>query len=200
MPPALLEPLEDTEVLEGSAAKLGCKFAHASDATVTWYVDGEPLDLDDERCTVEFDGETCSLTIVETTLDDEGDYKCAVASRHGAASSTAELVIEEGLSLPVFSKRLQDLQTVEGETAQFDVSVGGQPEPVVEWFKDERQLEDQGRVVIVDDVDDDQPELFSLAIEDCRLVDTGIYKCIAMNEAGKVSCTCELVVLPNEGR
>lgn len=198
-PPELIKPLEDVEVLEGTAARLECSFAHAADATVTWYKDEEPLNDDSERLTMKFDGEVCALTIPDAMLDDEGDYKCEVSNQYGAASSSVELVVEEGLSLPVFSKGLEKCEVVQGETVSFDVCVSGQPDPIVEWFKDGKQLEDEGRFIIIDDVDDTKPELFSMVIEDCLPIDTGDYKCVAMNEAGKAYSTGGLVVLPSGG-
>lgn len=51
-------------------------------------------------------------------------------------------------------------------------------------------------MVIIDEVDDKDVELFSLAIEDCKITDTGEFKCVAMNEAGKAETVGELTVFP----
>ena len=50
--------------------------------------------------------------------------------------------------------------------------------------------------MIIDEVDDTDVELFSMAIEDCKVTDTGEYKCVAMNEAGKAESVGELTVFP----
>ena len=64
----------------------------------------------------------------------------------------------------------------------------------MEWFKDGEQLTDEGRVVIVDEVDESDPELFSLVVEGCLVQDAGEYKCVAMNEAGRAESVCTLIV------
>lgn len=70
----------------------------------------------------------------------------------------------------------------------------GKPEPVVEWFKNGIQIEDEGRFIIIDEVDEKDKELFSLLIERCKLEDDDDYMVVAMNEAGKDTSTCHLCV------
>ena len=56
-------------------------------------------------------------------------------------------------------------------------------------------LEDAGHVVIVDDEDG---ETFTLALEEASAQDSGLYKCVATNEAGTVTSTATLTVVgPN---
>lgn len=83
-----------------------------------------------------------------------------------------------------------------GGVAKFDIRVVGKPEPVVEWFKNGKQIEDQGRFVIIDEVDEQDKELFSLVIEQCKPDDDSEYMVVAMNEAGKDTSTCHLFVTP----
>ena len=193
--PEITQPLVELEVLEGTVTTMECHVAGAPTAHVTWYRDNVPL-VEDERVSSSFDGTICTLTIYDTKLDDEGDYKCVVKSDQGEVSTRAELSVEEGLSLPLFRQELESLLVKEGHTACFDVRVVGKPDPVVEWFKDNVQLQDEGRIMIIDDVDDNDPDLFSLVIEHCKPCDTGNYKCVVMNEAGSSSCTATLSVTP----
>lgn len=66
---------------------------------------------------------------------------------------------------------------------------------MVEWFKDGKQLEDEGCVVIIDDVDDNDKELFLLVIEGCEMDDFGEYKVVVLSEVGIVDCQCDLMVI-----
>lgn len=193
--PEITKDLEEVEVLKGQPILLECHVSGAADAQVRWLHDNV-LVTDDERISTSFDGTVCTLAIDMSTLDDEGDYICQIENDQGVVSSSTEVLVEEGMALPIFKERMQNLSVVEGENACFDVRTVGNPEPVVEWFKDGIQLEDEGRVMIIDDVDDSEPELFSLVIENCEPADAGEYKCLAMNEAGKDSCTAQLVVIP----
>lgn len=81
-----------------------------------------------------------------------------------------------------------------GEVVKFDVRVVGNPDPVVEWFKNGKQIEDQGRFIIIDEVEEQDKELFSLVIEQCEMEDDDEYSVVAMNEAGKDTSTCHLFV------
>lgn len=86
------------------------------------------------------------------------------------------------------------LLLVLGDIVKFDVRVIGKPEPMVEWFKDGKQIEDEGRFVVIDEVEEQDKELFSLLIERCKLEDDAEYMVVAMNEAGKDTSTCHLCV------
>ena len=191
--PEITKELDEVEVLQGQPITLECHVSGASDAHVKWFHDNVLL-TDNERITTSFDGVVCVLTIQRSILDDEGDYLCQIENDQGVVSSSSEVIVDEGMALPIFKEPLKNTSITEGENVCFDIRVVGNPEPVVEWFKDGVQLEDEGRIMIIDDVDDDQPELFSLVIEKCEQSDVGLYKCIAMNEAGKDSCSAQLQV------
>ncbi len=61
----------------------------------------------------------------------------------------------------------------------------------VDWYKGDELLDDAGHVVIVDEEDG---ETFTLALEEASVQDSGIYKCVATNKAGTVTCTATLKV------
>lgn len=193
--PEITKKLEEVEVLRGQPILLECHVANAADAQVKWF-HNDIVVTQDERISVSFNGTICTLFIEKSVLDDEGKYMCEIRNDQGMVSSTGEVIVEEGMSLPIFQQKMQNLNVIEGENACFDVRVTGNPEPVVEWVKDGFQLEDEGRVMIIDDVDENEPELFSLVIENCQHSDTGQYQCLAMNEAGKAECLAQLLVFP----
>ena len=80
-----------------------------------------------------------------------------------------------------------------GEDVQFSVKIEGEPE--VSWYKEGTLLEDQGRYVIVDQVED---QIFTFAIEDVLPEDEGEYRCVAENEAGKSESVGKLLVSDRE--
>lgn len=190
--PYFVEPLpEEVEVLEGDSTKLECRIS--PEAEVMWYIDDEALQQDD-RITFENQGDVHAVVISATELDDEGVYKCVAQNEFGKVSCETELIVEEGVTMPLIKEPLENVDATVGDVVRFDVRIAGDPEPVVEWFKDGKQLEDEGRVVIIDDVDDSDKELFSLVIEGCQMVDSGSYKVVAMSEAGTANSQCDLVV------
>jgi hypothetical protein len=66
----------------------------------------------------------------------------------------------------------------------------------VDWYKGDELLDDAGHVVIVDE---DDGETFTLALEEASVEDSGVYKCVATNKAGTVTCTATLIVIGPSG-
>ena len=191
--PHFIKPLpEEVEVLEGDSTRLECHIAPR--AEVLWYKDDEPLAEDDDRVTIENEGDVYAVVISPTELDDEAEYQCVAQNEFGKVSCKTELIVEEGVTMPLVKEPLKNMDANVGDIVKFDVRIAGDPEPVVEWFKDGKQLEDEGRFVIIDEVDDNDKEMFSLVIEGCEMVDSGTYKVVAMSEAGTANSECDLVV------
>ena len=182
---------EEIEVLEGDSTRLECRIG--LEAEVSWFKDDEPLEEDD-RITIKNESHVCTVVISCTELDDEGYYKCVAQNEFGKTVCQTELIVEEGVSMPLIKEPLKNLDANEGDVVKFEVRITGNPEPVVEWFKNGSQLQDEGRVIIVDDADDNDEELFCLVIEDCEVGDSGTYKVVAMSEAGTANCECSLNV------
>lgn len=63
------------------------------------------------------------------------------------------------------------------------------------WYKGDKLLADEGRYVIVDQ---DEEQIFTLAIEDVIPEDEGEYRCVAENEAGKSESVAKLFVRDRE--
>lgn len=191
--PYFVKPLpEEVEVLEGDSTRLECHVSPGSE--VSWLKDDEPLEEEEDRVTFENEGDVYAVVISPVEVDDEAEYKCVAQNEFGKVTCQTELIVEEGVTMPLIKEPLKNMEANAGDVVRFDVRIAGDPEPMVEWFKDGKQLEDEGRVVIIDDVDDNDKELFSLVIEDCQIVDSGNYKVVAMSEAGTVNCQCDLVV------
>ena len=71
-----------------------------------------------------------------------------------------------------------------------EVKISGEPEPDVEWFKDEQPIEDGGNFRI----EFDDSDGCALIINSARLEDEGQYRCVATNEFGKAISEAELLV------
>ena len=138
-----------------------------------------------------FDGETCTLEITKAELDDDAEYQCVAINNLGQASCSAELVVNEARIRPEIRDKLKPIEVKEGQKAKFEARISGIPEPLVDWYKDNDKVEDQGRFMIVDD---EENEVFSLIIENCRPEDSGTYKCVAVNEEGEAESSAKLKV------
>lgn len=91
---------------------------------------------------------------------------------------------------PKFIQPLKSQEVMEGSPAKLDVRISGEPEPEVEWFKDEQPVEEGGNFRIeFDDTDG-----CSLIINSSWVEDEGQYKCVASNDLGKAISEAELLV------
>ena len=78
----------------------------------------------------------------------------------------------------------------EGSAAKLEVRISGEPEPKVEWFKDEQPIEEGGNFRIeFDDTDG-----CTLVINSTKTSHEGLYKCVALNSFGKANSEAELLV------
>ena len=178
------------EVVEGCPAKFQCRLSGVPEPSIEWFKDSE-LVKEDKRTKTRFDGELCSLKILATELEDEGAYKCVAKNEFGSASCASELLVDEANKKPEFFEKMKPVNVTEGEAARFDVRVGGNPLPVVEWFKGKDKLEDEGRYVMMDDEEEGS---FTLIVEETIPLDAGTYKCVATNEEGQASSKAALAV------
>lgn len=185
-----IESLQSVEVVQGSPAKLQCKVTGVPEPSIEWFRDSEPV-KEDKRIKIRFDGELSTLKILSTDLEDEGAYKCVAKNDLGSVSCDSELLVNEPNKKPEFIEKMKPVNVTEGEPARFDVTVEGNPLPVVDWFKGKDKLDDEGRYVMMDD---EEAGIFTLIVEDTVPEDAGTYKCVAANEEGQVSSKAALAV------
>lgn len=93
---------------------------------------------------------------------------------------------------PEFIEKLKTLEVNEDDEARFEVRVKSYPKPEIEWYQGSTKIIDTARYEIIDAEDDD--DTYSLIINKSKLDDSSMYKCVAINEAGKSTCRGELVV------
>lgn len=183
------------EVTEGEEAILFCDFTGTPEPTCEWLKDGVTLKPDD-RVVIEQTGKSCTVTIKETTTQDEGTYKCVLRNEFGSTSTTTEVVVNEKPlgEGPTILEKLRDITVKIGQEANFKIRVSLPAE--VDWYRGEDIIEDSGRFIIIDD--EDSTGLFQLTIENVQPEDIGRYKCVVFNEDGEVSCKAKLALQEEE--
>ena len=189
-PPVFAEPLAEVEVTEGSAAQLQCRVTSQAEAAIEWFKDDEAI-VPNERVKTRFDGELCTLRLMPSELDDEGEYKCVARNEFGSASCSAEVLVNEPNAKPEFMEKLKPVDVVEGDDAELRVCVTANPEPTVEWFRGSDKIEEDERHVMRGDPEEG---VYTLTIKGVQPADAGSYKCVASNEEGKVSCKVAVAV------
>lgn len=91
---------------------------------------------------------------------------------------------------PSFVKKIENCKAVEGGRARFDVKVSGYPEPFVDWFTRGKMIE-ESEIFRIEETEEGD---CALIINDVDREDAGIYKCVAENDEGTISCEAELIV------
>ena len=186
--PEFFKPMETVEVVEGKMAKLICKVKGKPEPKIEWFKDDIPV-KEDRRIKTLFDGETCTLKITDTKLDDEAEYKCVATSDAGTSFCKAELLVNEANKRPEFTGKMKPIDVTEGNSARFDVEILGVPKPEVNWFRGRDKIVDGGRFEVIE-----KDNLYSLVIKETISDDAGTYKCVAKNEEGEVTSRATVAV------
>lgn len=130
------------------------------------------------------------LIIKSIVFDDDAEYYCQLSNKHGAVEAIFSIIVEEEKTKPTFSKALIDQDIKEGEDAEFNVVVQANPEAEVEWFLGDELLKDEeGCQILVENGNS-----HTLVLADCDQEDSGVVRCVALNDLGEESCECKLQV------
>ncbi|NWY50048.1 SPEG kinase, partial [Chionis minor] len=101
---------------------------------------------------------------------------------------SARLTVQPSVQ-PLFTRKLEDVDVVEGRTARFDCMISGTPPPAVTWTHFGQAVQEGENVRIQQD-----GGLHSLVIVHVGSEDEGQYAVTARNAHGHVECSAELYV------
>jgi hypothetical protein len=90
---------------------------------------------------------------------------------------------------PIFKQKIHDKAYNVGDSCTLKVHVVGNPMPLVTWYRNEELLSEGGRVR-VGQGDDGR---HSLTILQTKPNDFGVYKCVARNKYGTVTCRARML-------
>ena len=188
--PEFTKVLENTEVPEGSPVRLEVGVQGKPTPFVEW-LKGTKLLKSGPRFETQATGNTHTFIITHCRDDDGGIYTCKASNKFGAASCEAKLVVAEDTVPPRFTKKLYDSTADAGNTVEFSVKYIGSPEPKVKWFLDDEEVSDDDEGMDIET----EPGSSLLVLEDIAPNDSGQYKCIITNIAGKAVTSAQLKVV-----
>ncbi|XP_051257416.1 roundabout homolog 1 isoform X3 [Dicentrarchus labrax] len=170
----------DVEVAEGDVAVLNCgpPVGHP-EPNVMWKKDGLPINNTDHHYT-ELSGK---LIIAPAEKNHSGAYVCVASNTMGVRESRAARL--SVLAKPVLVLKPENVSVRMGESAQFYCQAKGDPPPAVVWSREQGPLPN-GRYL----VNPDQ----TLQIHYVTAQDAGKYTCTAVNDAGVVTASAQLLV------
>uniref|UniRef100_A0A663MZH9 Ig-like domain-containing protein n=1 Tax=Athene cunicularia TaxID=194338 RepID=A0A663MZH9_ATHCN len=110
-------------------------------------------------------------------------YCCEGRKKSTLLPADARLTVQPSVQ-PLFTRKLEDVDIVEGRTAVLECQVAGLPYPSITWFHNGSRIDNNE---------------CSLVVLGAAEPDSGVYTCTAKNLAGEVSCKAELVVRAGTG-
>nr|XP_032653549.1 hemicentin-2 isoform X2 [Chelonoidis abingdonii] len=179
VPPTIERGANDSEVI--SSAPLGlvtmeCQARGSPPLQISWLRDGLPLPLS-HRVRLLSAGRTLRMSPVQDS--DTGIYTCVASSRAGVAERSFILQIQVPPALEP-SGSSEAVTAVTNSAVTFTCAASGSPLPTLTWLKDGEPLILQNNLV------PNGPGT-RLYLESVQPADSGIYSCVAANEAGEVS-------------
>ncbi|NXC30061.1 SPEG kinase, partial [Campylorhamphus procurvoides] len=185
---AIVVPLQDLVVGAGELAVFECLVAGPPDMDVDWLSRGRLLQPALLKCKMHFDGRKCKLLLTSVHEDDSGIYTCKLSTAKDELTCSARLTVQPSVQ-PLFTRKLENVDVVEGRTARFDCMISGTPPPTVTWTHFGLPVQEGENVRIQQD-----GGLHSLVIVHVGSEDEGQYKATARNIHGHVECSAELYV------
>lgn len=177
--PEIILPLFNQQVVKGKTISLEC-VANARplyEVEIAWFFNGSPIEDSGLDYAPEFHNRRLHLFSVESSF--EGEYECRAQMKTGGyeiKSSKAKLIVIEP---PEFQTSLQS-EMVGEYFSRIDIPcpVRGVPEPYVTWFENTEAIDlSSGKYKKKSDN--------TLVIE--KLTRSGVFQCLASNEAGEKS-------------
>uniref|UniRef100_A0A8C4T2A9 Striated muscle enriched protein kinase b n=1 Tax=Erpetoichthys calabaricus TaxID=27687 RepID=A0A8C4T2A9_ERPCA len=185
---AVIRQVRDVTVKAGETALFECLITGPPDVDVDWLSNGKLIQPALLNCKMHFDGKRCKLLLNSVHEDDSGSYTCKLSTAKDELTSSGNLKVIPSIE-PLFTRKLDILEVIEGRTARFDCKVSGTPPPQVTWSHFEQTLEENENIRILKD-----HGLHSLIISHVSNENEGFYTVIAKNAHGEAECSAELYV------
>ncbi|KAM3585598.1 uncharacterized protein V6R79_022192 [Siganus canaliculatus] len=182
----VIREVKDVAVRAGESAMFECHITGPPDVDVDWLSNGKLIQPALLNCKMHFDGKRCRLLLNSVHEDDSGTYTCKLSTAKDELMSSATLKVTPSIE-PLFTRKLDILEVIEGRTARFDCKVSGSPAPRVTWMHFETRVEESENIRILQ-----EGGRHSLVITHVSSDTEGFYTAVAQNLHGKSECTAEL--------
>ncbi|XP_052003967.1 myosin light chain kinase, smooth muscle isoform X2 [Xyrauchen texanus] len=217
--PVFTLPPRNTRVCQGSSARLEGKVCGLPEPQVCWFRNGKLLTAGDHYSMEQSARGTFSLLVREVQNEDGGRYSCEAVNDAGRCQVTVEIIVEGntgtkyclpsssrtggsmgvpavenrpsiwGESPPKFVTKPSRLYLKVGQSGKFSAKITGRPQPLVQWYKGEENLQSSDHYNVFE-----RSGMHFLEICHVCSEDSGMYTCLVANGAGKASATAELIL------
>ncbi|CAH0684241.1 unnamed protein product [Chilo suppressalis] len=182
--PQVIEPLKNMTIREGESVVLTAQVVGNPQPKVSWYKNNEPI----KKQTTKSDGDTHTITILKPKKGkDDGIYTLKAVNSEGSTETSAVITIEEpteeNAEPPLFINRFQEITVKEKGVIKLVARVTGNPVPIITWYRNNQIITPSETVT--QNFDGENIELIITNVD--SEIDSGDYKCVASNSAGKAS-------------
>ncbi|PNF42104.1 Obscurin [Cryptotermes secundus] len=204
--PVFTKTIEGSNLEPGQNAVFQCELTSDTPTSMTWLKDNRPMEdrlADRVLISSQNDNTAFRLEVQHCLESDSGVYTARATNAVGAATCTAQLVVQElseeekkrraEANAPLFVVKLKDTELLENTYLRFMIKVKGQPNPTLKFFKEGKEISPNNeRIQIVTEKAD--KGFYELVIADVLPEDAGKYSCAATNKYGEVSCEATVTV------
>ncbi|XP_076872177.1 LOW QUALITY PROTEIN: striated muscle preferentially expressed protein kinase [Brachyhypopomus gauderio] len=184
----LTRPVQDLRVRAGRTALFECHVSGPPDADVDWMANGKTIQAGLLDCKMHFDGRRCCLQLRSVHEEDRGCYTCRISTAKAEVFSSAQLTVTPSKE-PLFTRKLEALEVMEGQSACFVCKVSGTPPPEVTWTHCDQPMVESENVRIVS-----EGGRHSLHLSHVSPDSEGLYTVTARNAHGQAQSSAELYV------
>ena len=189
LPSKITQPLKDVTLQENQNLSLEARVDNEH-APVTWFINGKEVPPGGEppHITTMSKGRRHTLVVQKVNAkQDAGQYEIRTPDDASACQVTIE---ELGTPPADFTKKLQNIDTQEFQTVEFQCETNRDNLPV-EWFKDGKPIEDNEHYSI-----EDNGQVHKLIIHDVLTTDQGSYSCQIKANGKGTSATLKVKEMP----
>ncbi|KAK7938704.1 hypothetical protein WMY93_002030 [Mugilogobius chulae] len=185
---AVVRPVRDITAKAGDTVLFECHVVGPKDTDVDWLSDGKLIQPALLNCKMHFNGKKCRLLLNSVHEDDSGTYTCKISSAKEEVTSCGKLSVLPSVE-PLFTRKLDVLEVIEGRNARFDCKVSGTPAPKIVWSHFDQPLVESEDVRILQ-----EGGRHSLILSHVTNDDEGFYTVIARNPHGEAESSAELYI------
>ena len=189
-PPVILEKFIDKQCYEGDTARFQVKAKGVPKPSVSWYFSDRQITSSKGNFEISQDGSNHILTIRVCEKEFAGRYRCIAENSHGKVVAEDDIAIHESIFPPKFLQQPKSLTVSANNTCTVPAVIRGKPKPNVEWYKDNRCLDERGGFQFIN-----ADDTYSLVIQRFTEKHAGTYKCSAFNNAGESSSVTQISML-----
>ncbi|XP_041662707.1 striated muscle preferentially expressed protein kinase [Cheilinus undulatus] len=185
---AVVRPVRDITAKAGETVLFECHVIGPKDTDVDWLADGKLIQPALLNCKMHFDGRKCRLLLNSVHEDDSGTYMCKLSTAKEEVTSCGKLKVLPSIE-PLFTRKLDVLEVIEGRNARFDCKVSGTPAPKIIWSHFDQPLIESEDIRILQ-----EGGRHSLIISHVTNEDEGFYTVTARNVHGDAESSAELYI------